>query len=100
MGKVTKSLILGAALGAIAALLAAPRSGKQTQLLWKKKYAKVLAQVARDVAKAKKISHEQYEIIVDKALKIAAKTRASKKELTQLKDELMETWKTLQRKMK
>lgn len=100
MGKVTKSLILGAALGAIAALLTAPRSGKQTQALWKKKYSGVLAQVARDVAKAKKMGQEQYEVVVEKALAVAKKSRATKKELLMLKEELMDAWKILQKKMK
>lgn len=100
MGKVTKSLIIGAALGAIAALLATPRNGKQTQLLWKKKYSKVLSQVAQDVAKAKKLGQEQYEMIVEKGLMVAKKSKTTKKELLALKQELMETWKVLQKKMK
>lgn len=100
MGKVTKSFMVGATLGVIAALLLAPRTGTQTQKLWRAKYKKVHDQIAREVRRAKTLSAKQYELIVNRALKVADKTASTKTELAALKRDLLANWKALQKKMK
>lgn len=95
-----KSLLLGATVGAIAALLYAPKKGKETRKMLKDKFATARHEVARQVAKAKKMTAKQYASAVDQAVKMAEKTASTKTELMALRKELMGKWKMVQRRLK
>ena len=100
MGKITKTFVLGAAIGALAGLLLSPKSGKENQKMLRKKFHSIIDQVTKDVAKAKTLGEKQYAAFMEKAAKLAEKAGATKEELHELKDELMARWHTMQKSMK
>lgn len=100
MGKITKSFVLGAAIGALAGLLLSPKTGKEDQKDLKKKFHSIIDQVTKDVAKAKTLGEKQYNSLMEKASKLAEKAGATKEELHDLKDELMARWHMVQKTIK
>ena len=92
MGKITKSLVVGAAVGAIAALLLTPRTGKQTKKLLHAKFEKVRKEVVANIAKAKKLTAREYSTLVDRALGLIERGQATATELAEVKKDFMQQW--------
>lgn len=100
MGKLTKSFLFGATIGVISALLLAPRPGAETRKRWGAKHKKIHAYIAREVRQTKKLGAKQYALIVDRALRIAERGKATRGELAALRKNLLANWHRLQKKLR
>ncbi|MDP3985661.1 MAG: YtxH domain-containing protein [bacterium] len=100
MGKITKTFVLGAAIGALAGLLLSPKTGKENQKMLKKKFNSIIDQVTKDVAKAKDLTEKQYVAFMEKASKLAEKAGATKEDLIDMKEHLMNRWESMQKTTK
>jgi gas vesicle protein len=93
-----KGFAMGAALGAIAGILFAPRGGKETQKMLKDKAHEVKGMVAAKAAELKKISEESYAQLVEEAVFVAKQKKMSAKEIDALKKDLLARYKDLKKK--
>ena len=96
---IMKTFALGAAIGAVAGILFAPRKGSQTRKMIVDKTDEIKGIVAHKVAQLKKVSEEAYEKIVDQAMEIAEDRGLTEKELKKLKKDLLERWEHLKEKL-
>ena len=69
--RVVKGFAMGAALGAIAGILFAPRTGKQSQKILRVKAHAIKGMVAAKAASLKKFSEAAYTELVEEAAMIA-----------------------------
>jgi gas vesicle protein len=92
-----KGFAMGAALGAIAGILFAPRTGAQSQKLLKAKAHAIKGMVAAKAASLKKFSEKAYAKLVEEAVAIAKQQKMTKKEIDALKKDLMLRYKELKK---
>ncbi len=97
--KVMKGFAVGAALGAIAGILFAPRSGKDSQKLLKAKIHAIKGMVAAKAAALKKLSEKAYETLVEEALVLAKKQKMTKKQIDDLKKDLLMRYNDLKKQL-
>ena len=95
--RVVKGFAMGAALGAIAGILFAPRTGKQSQKMLQVKAHAIKGMVAAKAASLKKFSEAAYAELVEEAAMIAKEQKMSKKEIDLLKKDLMARYKDLKK---
>ncbi len=98
--RVVKGFAMGAALGAIAGILFAPKTGKQTQKILKSKAHEIKGMVATKAAELKKLSEEAYVKLVDEAIMFAKQKKMTEKEIVALKKDLLARYKDLKKKIK
>jgi len=83
-----KGLLVGLALGSLAGVLLAPKSGKDTRNDIKKAYKKTSQEIANKISDLKELSQEKYAEIVDKVVseyeKVEKLTKEQSKSLGQL----------------
>jgi gas vesicle protein len=87
--RVVKGFAVGAALGAIAGILFAPRTGKDSQKLLKAKAHAIKGMVAAKAAALKKFSEKAYEQLVEEAVVLAKQQKMSAKEIGALRQDLL-----------
>lgn len=97
--KVVRGFAMGAALGAIAGILFAPRSGKESQKLLKAKAHAIKGMVAAKAAALKKLSEKAYEGLVEEAIELAKKQKMTKKQIEALKKDLLMRYKDLKKQL-
>lgn len=95
--RVVKGFALGAALGAIAGILFAPQTGKQSQKVVKAKIHAIKGMVAAKAASLKKFSAVAYEKLVEEAIELAKQQKIATKEINALKKELLTKYKDLKK---
>ena len=97
---IVKTFAVGAALGAIAGILFAPRTGKQSQKMLLAKMHMIKGMVAAKTAALKKITAEAYEKLVGEALELAKKQKLTSKQIMQLKKDLLMRWTDIKKQVK
>ncbi len=102
MKKENKNLLegalAGAALGALAALLLAPESGKNLRKDMKQKSAEFYKMLVPKLKKLKKLSEEEYQALAkDAAAEYAKVKKMSKSEAGELMREAKSSWKELKK---
>lgn len=97
--RVVKGFAIGAALGAIAGILFAPQTGKQTQKVVKAKIHTIKGIVAAKAAGLKKLSAEAYEKLVEEAVELARGQKMTMKEIASLKKELLAKYKEIKKEL-
>ncbi len=97
--KVVKGFAVGAALGAIAGILFAPRSGKESQKLLKAKAHAIKGMVAAKAAALRKLSEKAYENLVEEAVMLAKKQKMTARQIEELKQDLLERYKDLKQQL-
>jgi gas vesicle protein len=95
--RVVKGFAVGAALGAIAGILFAPRTGAQSQKLLKAKAHAIKGMVAAKAAALKNFSEKAYEQLVEEAVMLAKKQKMTKKQIDALKKDLLMRYKDLKK---
>lgn len=103
--KFAKGAALGIALGAVvagaAALLFAPKSGKELRADIKKASTDVTKKVLSEVEKAKDMSEKKYHQIVDKVVDEYTKNKkVAIQAVTMLKKDLKGKWKEVEKEVK
>jgi len=96
--RVVKGFAMGAALGAIAGILFAPREGVETQKMLKEKAHEIKGMVAAKAAQLKQLSEETYNALVEEAVFVAKQKKMGAKEIEALKADLMARYKDLKKK--
>jgi gas vesicle protein len=99
MKRVVKGFAVGAALGAIAGILFAPRTGVQSQKLLKAKAHAIKGMVAAKAAAAKKLSEKVYEKLVEEAVILAKQQKMTAKQVEALKKDLLARYKDLKKQL-
>jgi len=99
MKRVVKGFALGAALGAVAGILFAPRPGAQSQKLLKAKAHAIKGMVAAKAAAAKKLSTKVYEKLVEEAMVLAKQQKMTRAQIEALKKDLLMRYKDLKRQL-
>ena len=90
--------LAGAALGALAALLLAPESGKNLRKDIKQKSADFFKMLAPKLKKLKKLSEDEYHALAkDAAMQYAKAKKMSKSEADELMKEAKSSWKELKK---
>ena len=97
--KVVRGFAVGAALGAVAGILFAPRAGEQTQKILKNKAHEIKGMVAAKAVELKKLSEEAYAKLVEEAVFMAKKKKMTEKEIAALKKDLLARYKDLKKKI-
>ena len=98
--RVMKGFAMGAALGVVAGILFAPRTGKQSQRVWRAKAHAIKGMVAAKAASLKKLSEAAYTKLVEEAVMIAKEQKMTQKEIMALKKDLMARYKELKKQFK
>jgi gas vesicle protein len=98
--RVVRGFAMGAALGAIAGILFAPRAGKQSQQILLAKAHAIKGMVAAKAAALKKLSEEAYAKLVDEALILAKRQKMTKRQIEALKKDLIARYKDLKKQFK
>jgi len=97
MKRVVKGFAMGAALGAIAGILFAPRTGKQSQKILLARAHAIKGMVAAKAASLKKFSEAAYAQLVEEAVAIAKEQKMTVKEIVALKKDLMARYNDLKK---
>jgi gas vesicle protein len=97
--RVVKGFAVGAALGAVAGILFAPRSGAQSQKLLKAKAHAIKGIVAAKAAALKKLSAKAYDKLVEEAIMLAKQQKMTVREIAALKKDLQARYKDLKRQL-
>jgi|GEM_PF-3514441 len=97
--RVVKGFALGAALGAIAGILFAPKTGKQSQKILLAKAHAIKGMVAAKAVAMKKFSAKAYAKLVDEAMSLAKKQKMTRKQIVDLKKDLMGRFKDLKKQL-
>jgi gas vesicle protein len=97
--RVIKGFAVGAALGAVAGILFAPRVGKQSQKMLMAKAHAIKGMVAAKAASLKKLSAQAYERIVEDAVELAKKQKMTSKQIAMLKKDLISRYKDLKKRL-
>jgi len=85
----SKDFFLGAMLGALAGVLFAPKSGKETRETAKNYYFEMKDKVLEDMSKIKDISRETYDKVVNSVVSGYEETRKiTSREAAEIKEEL------------
>ncbi len=98
--KVVRGFALGAALGAIAGILFAPRAGKQSQKILKGKLHLIKGMVAAKAATMKRLSADAYQKLVEQAVMLAKKQKMTTRQVMELRKDLMARWGDLKRQIR
>jgi gas vesicle protein len=96
---IIKTFAVGAALGAIAGILFAPRTGKQSQKMLVAKMHMIKGMVAAKAATMKKLSADGYEKLVDQAVTLAKKQKLTVKQVRDLRKDLLMRWTDIKRQI-
>jgi len=92
---------LGAAIGTVAALLLAPKSGKKTRDDIKKLAKEMSNKIVTEVDKVKRMSKKRYEDIVDNVVdEYKKKKKAADRTLEDMRGELKSKWKDVEKELK
>lgn len=97
--RVVKGFAVGAALGAIAGILFAPRTGKESQKLLKAKAHAIKGMVAAKAAALKKLTEQAYEKLVEEAVMLAKQQKMTAKQIEALKKDLLTRYKDLKKQL-
>jgi gas vesicle protein len=97
--RVMKGFAMGAALGAIAGILFAPRPGKQSQKMLAGKAHEVKGMVMAKAMELKKLSEAAYEKLVEEAVVYAKQKKMTQRQINDLKKDLMARYKDLKKKI-
>ncbi len=98
--RVMKGFAVGAALGAIAGILFAPRPGKQSQKILLVKAHAIKGMVAAKAASLKKLSAKAYDKLVEDAIALAKKQKMTKAQIEALRKDLIARYKDLKKQFK
>lgn len=94
-------LMIGAVLAVAAATFLQSKKGKAVKEDLKKKMSVIQKRLMTEVKRAKTLTKEQYENLVDNAVEYYARTKdVAKSEMPGLKKELMAGWKTIETELK
>lgn len=88
---------MGAALGAIAGILFAPRTGKESQKILTAKAHAIKGMVAAKAVALKKLSEQAYDKLVEEAVVLAKQQKMTKKQIDALKKDLLARYKDLKK---
>jgi gas vesicle protein len=97
--RVVKGFAVGAALGAIAGILFAPRTGKESQKMLKAKAHAIKGMVAAKAAALKKLTEQAYEKLVEEAVMLAKQQKMTAKQIEALKKDLLARYKDLKKQL-
>jgi gas vesicle protein len=97
--RVVKGFAVGAALGAIAGILFAPRTGKESQKIFKAKAHAIKGMVAAKAAALKKLSEDAYENLVEEAVMLAKKQKMTQKQVLEIKKDLLARYKEIKKQL-
>lgn len=96
-----KGLFTGAAIGAAAGVLMAPKSGKETREDIKNFWDKSRKEVIKRATKVKNLTRDKYAGIVEVVTKEAKKTfKVASKDLKQLKKDLLNQYEEVKKELK
>ncbi|HUT22110.1 MAG TPA: YtxH domain-containing protein [Candidatus Bipolaricaulota bacterium] len=92
---------IGAVIGAAAAILLAPKSGKQTRADIKNLAKEMSGKIIGEVEKAKSMTKDKYEKIVDGVVaEYKKKKKTANKTLDEINKELKARWRDVQKELK
>ena len=93
--------LIGALLGSVATLLSTDKTGKDRRKEIKGLSTNLFGKIVKEVEKAKGLSRDKYEMVVEKVVREYGKKRKLAKEtLDDLADELKEKWGEIKKNLK